>query len=104
MSFALSTQHQGECLHDSSATLDDIRAAPKAVKRARPQATRIWASAFTYQVIADGRQLAEAGAVVTYSVDWPDMFRRSTTYFDKILQGPSPLTCRSSSQQSSTSW
>ena len=85
-------------------TLEDIRGLPRTVDQERPQAVMIWASAFTYQnrialigpvahrlpVIADGPQLAEAGAVLTYSVDWLDMFRRSAVYVDKILRGAKP--------------
>jgi putative ABC transport system substrate-binding protein len=85
-------------------TLQAIRAVPRTIDQERPQAVMIWASAFTYQnrialigsvahrlpVIADGPQLAEAGAVLTYSVDWFDMFRRSAVYVDKILRGAKP--------------
>jgi putative ABC transport system substrate-binding protein len=41
-------------------------------------------------VISDGRFFAEAGALVTYSVDWPDLFRRSASYVDRILRGAKP--------------
>jgi putative ABC transport system substrate-binding protein len=85
-------------------TVDDIRGVPKLIDHDRPQAIMIWASAFTYQhrhtligsvahrvpVIADGPQLAEAGAVLTYSVDWFDVFRRSAGYVDRILKGAKP--------------
>jgi hypothetical protein len=39
---------------------------------------------------SDGRFFAEAGALVTYSVDWPDLFRRSASYVDRILRGAKP--------------
>jgi putative ABC transport system substrate-binding protein len=82
-------------------TVHDIEAAPKAIAAERPQAVLVWASAFIYQqrrrlikpivhrvpVIAEGRALAEAGGVVSYSVDWPDMFRRSGAYVARILNG-----------------
>jgi putative ABC transport system substrate-binding protein len=85
-------------------TLQDIEAAPKAIAAERPQAVLVLASAFIYQqrgrligpiasrlpVIAEGRALAEAGAVVSYSVDWPDMFRRSGAYVARILKGAKP--------------
>jgi putative ABC transport system substrate-binding protein len=85
-------------------TLDDIRAVPKAIDRERPQAIMIWTSPFTWQqrnvlipsiahrlpLIGDGRELAELGAVVTYSADWPEMFRRSAAYVDKIVKGAEP--------------
>jgi putative ABC transport system substrate-binding protein len=85
-------------------TVHDIEAAPKAIAAERPQAVLVWASAFIYQqrprligsiahrvpVLAEGRALAEAGAVVSYSVNWPDMFRRSGAYVARILKGAKP--------------
>jgi len=41
-------------------------------------------------VLSDGRFFAEAGALLTYSVDWPDLFERSASYIDKILNGAKP--------------
>ncbi|HKQ26765.1 MAG TPA: ABC transporter substrate-binding protein [Burkholderiales bacterium] len=85
-------------------TVRDIQAVPKAIASERPQAALVWASAFIFQerrmligpiaqrvpVIGEGQELAEAGAVVSYSVDWPDMFRRSGAYIAKILNGAKP--------------
>lgn len=85
-------------------TVTDIRAVPKAIVSERPQAVLVWASALIYQerrmligpiahrvpVIGEGQELAEAGAVVSYSVDWPDMFRRSGAYIARILNGARP--------------
>jgi putative ABC transport system substrate-binding protein len=85
-------------------TIADVRAVPKAIASERPQLALVWASAFIYQerrtllgpiahrvpVIGEGQQLAEAGAVLSYSVDWLDMFRRSGAYIAKILNGANP--------------
>lgn len=85
-------------------TVQDVQAAPKTITVERPQAVLVWASAFIYQqrrmligpiahrvpVIGEGQELAEAGAVISYSVDWPDMFRRSGAYVAKILKGAKP--------------
>ena len=41
-------------------------------------------------VIGEGRELAEAGALLTYSADYIDIFRRSAEYVANILKGARP--------------
>jgi putative ABC transport system substrate-binding protein len=85
-------------------TLNDIRAVSGVIDRERPQAALVWGSAFIYQhrraligpvahrlpITGEGRELVEAGAVLSYSVEWLDMFRRSAAYVGKILKGAKP--------------
>jgi putative ABC transport system substrate-binding protein len=82
-------------------SLDDIRVALRTIRKERPQALIVWDSPLMIQhhhaimdsvahrlpVMSQGRDIAEAGALLTYSVDWRDMFRRSAAYVDRILKG-----------------
>jgi len=86
------------------ASLDDLRAALKTIQKERPQALFVWLSPLLFQhhhlimnsvarrmpVIGESREYAEAGALLTYSVDWLDMFKRSAVYVVKILKGAKP--------------
>lgn len=40
--------------------------------------------------ISDGRVFVESGGLMTYSANWPILFRRSAIYVDKILKGVKP--------------
>jgi len=82
----------------------DIQAALKIIQKRGPQVLIVWSSPLLTQhrsaivravghqlpILSDGRFFAEAGALLTYSVDWPDLFGRSASYIDKILKGAKP--------------
>ena len=84
---------------------DDFPGAFSAMTRARPEALLILADpligAYRTQIVAftarsrlpamdPFREFVEAGGLMAYSVDVPDMFRRAATYVDRILRGAKP--------------
>jgi putative ABC transport system substrate-binding protein len=52
----------------------------------------ITALAFKYRIptVVNTRQMLEAGGLMSYTTDIPDLFRRSATYVDRILKGEKP--------------
>ena len=41
-------------------------------------------------VYSGGRELIEAGGLLSYAVSYPDLYRRAATYVDRILKGAKP--------------
>jgi putative ABC transport system substrate-binding protein len=41
-------------------------------------------------VYSGGREFIEAGGLLSYAVSYPDLYRRATTYVDKIFKGAKP--------------
>jgi putative ABC transport system substrate-binding protein len=85
-------------------TLEEIEVTLDAIDKDRPQALIVFASplfdvhrerifGFTstrLPVVSEGVEFSEAGALLTYSASWKDMFRRSAAYADRILKGAKP--------------
>jgi putative tryptophan/tyrosine transport system substrate-binding protein len=84
--------------------IEEIQQALRRIDRERPQALMVWNSPlilvhrklimeFTSRrlpVITEGRDLAEAGALLTYSANFVEIWERSASYVDRILKGEKP--------------
>src|SRR5262249_16740400 len=49
-----------------------------------------WAAKVRLPVISQYAELTEAGGLVAYGPNIPDIYRRAAVYVDKILKGPKP--------------
>ncbi len=84
--------------------LDDVRSALARLDKDRIQTLFVWNTllmllhrqsimefaSHKIPVISDSPEFAELGALVTYSANFIDMWRRASAYVDKILKGAKP--------------
>ena len=49
-----------------------------------------WSLVAQLPAIYNSREYVEAAGLMSYGVNWPDLFRRSAEYVDKILRGAKP--------------
>ena len=101
--FAALAKRHGVTLHLYEVrSLEDVQTAIAKATRDRVQIVTVVSSYLTIQhrepiirglaehrvpVISAGREMAEAGALLTYSPDFLDLWKRSATYVDRILKG-----------------
>ena len=76
---AFTTMHKESC--DALVVLSDPRTSRKIVELANE-----WRMPAIYQATG----FADMGGLLTYSANFPEMFRRAAVYVDKILKGVSP--------------
>ena len=48
------------------------------------------------------REFVDAGGLMMYGVNYPDLYRRAATFVEKSSKAPNPPSCRSSSRSSSS--
>jgi hypothetical protein len=63
---------------------------PKSVLGSQREACRDLALRYRVPVTAQDPGLVEAGGLIQYGVDFPDLCRRAATFLDKILKGAKP--------------
>jgi putative tryptophan/tyrosine transport system substrate-binding protein len=74
----------------TKARADAILVLPSAVLHSQRQPMAKFAIKNRLPAIYDTPEFLEAGALMSYSANIPDLFRRSATYVDKILKGAKP--------------
>jgi putative ABC transport system substrate-binding protein len=85
--------------------LDQLKSAFSAISRERPDALLVASSAFTLAhrariieftakrrlpTMYARRRFVDAGGLMSYGANMPQMFRQAATYVDKILKGAKP--------------
>ena len=78
-----------------------VQASPLTVKN-QPAWSRLQHNPFA--AIYERRNFVESGGLLSYGQVWRENFERAAALVDKILKGPNPPTCRSSSRPSSSWW
>jgi putative ABC transport system substrate-binding protein len=56
----------------------------------QPRSHQTLALSARLATIHDAREFIEAGGLISYGANFPDLFRRSGDYVDKILRGAKP--------------
>jgi putative ABC transport system substrate-binding protein len=86
-------------------SLDDLESAFSAISKERPNALLVAVSRLIYThrariidfatkrrllAMYDSNTFVEAGGLMSYGVDWTELFRRAAIHVDKILKGTKP--------------